>query len=52
MITEQLENVIKKYQIMKTNNIIYGTNIPMPKAVLPTPWKTYIRFDETKYYFF
>ena len=52
MITEQLENVIKKYQIMKTNNIIYGTNIPMSKTVLPTPWKTYIRFDETKYYFF
>ncbi len=52
MITEQLENIIKKYQIMKTNNIIYGTNIPMPKKVIPTPWKTYIRFDASERYFF
>lgn len=52
MITEQLENVIKKYKITETDNIIYGTNIPMPNKVIPTPWKTYIRFDETQYYFF
>ncbi len=52
MITKQLESVIEKYKITKTNNIIYGTNIPMPNKVIPTPWKTYIRFDETKYYFF
>lgn len=52
MITKQLEEIIKKYKIMKTNNIIYGTNIPMPNMILPTPWKTYIRFDSTQYYFF
>lgn len=52
MITQQLENLIRKYQIMKTSNIIYGTNIPMPKKVIPTPWKTYIRFDNTECYFF
>jgi len=52
MITEKLNNLINKYQIMKTRNIIYGTNIPMPKAVIPTPFKTYIRFDESRYYFF
>ncbi len=52
MITKQLEMVIEKYKITKTNNIIYGTNIPMPNMVLPTPWKTYIRFDKTEYYFF
>lgn len=52
MITKQLENIIKKYKITETNNIIYGTNIPMPNKVIPTPWKTYIRFDETQFYFF
>lgn len=52
MITEQLNNVIKKYNIEKTDNIIYGTNIPMPNAVIPTPWKTYIKFDKTEFYFF
>lgn len=51
-ITEQLNNVIEKYNIEKTNNIIYGTNIPMPNAVVPTPWKTYIKFDQTEFYFF
>lgn len=51
-ITEQMHKVIEKYGIEKTDRIIYGTNIPMPKAVLPTPWKTYIRFDKTEYYFF
>lgn len=52
MITKQLENVIEKYKITETNNIIYGTNIPMPNRVIPTPWKTYIRFDKTEFYFF
>lgn len=52
MITEQLDKVIEKYKITETNNIIYGTNIPMPNKVIPTPWKTYIRFDQTEYYFF
>ena len=52
MITEQLNDVIKKYNIEKTNNIIYGTNIPMPNAVVPTPWRTYIRFEQTEFYFF
>lgn len=42
MITKQLENVIEKYKITETNNIIYGTNIPMPNRVLSTPWKIYI----------
>lgn len=52
MITKQLENIIEKYKITKTNNIIYGTNIPMPNMVIPTPWKTYINFEKTEYYFF
>lgn len=51
-ITKKLENVIEKYKILDTDNIIYGTNIPMPKAIIPTPWKTYIKFDETQFYFF
>lgn len=52
MITKQLENIIEKYKITKTNNIIYGTNIPMPNAIIPTPWRTYIKFDQTEHYFF
>lgn len=52
MITKQLEYIIEKYKITKTNNIIYGTNIPMPNLILPTPWKTYIKFDESERYFF
>ncbi len=24
----------------------------MPNMILPTPWKTYIKFDNTEYYFF
>lgn len=52
MINKQLENIINKYKITKTDNIIYGTNIPMPNLVIPTPWKTYIRFDMTARYFF
>lgn len=52
MITKQLENIIEKYKITETDNIIYGTNIPMPNTVIPTPWKTYIKFDQTEYYFF
>lgn len=52
MITEQLKKVIEKYNIERTGNIIYGTNIPMPKAVIPTPWKTYIKFDQSQFYFF
>lgn len=52
MITKQLEKVIEKYNITETNNIIYGTNISMPNRVIPTPWKTYIRFDKTEFYFF
>lgn len=52
MITKQLEELIEKYKISKTNNIIYGTNIPMPNMVLPTPFKTYIRFDKSEFYFF
>lgn len=51
-ITEKLENVIEKYKIVETDNIIYGTNIPMPNRVIPTPWKTYIRFDKSEFYFF
>ncbi len=51
-INKQLEEVIEKYKIVETDNIIYGTNIPMPNMVIPTPWKTYIRFDKTETYFF
>lgn len=52
MITKQLENVIEKYKITETKNIIYGTNIPMPNGVLITPLKTYIKLDKTEFYFF
>lgn len=52
MITKQLEKIIEKYKIIETNHIIYGTNIPMPNKIIPTPWKTYIKFDKTEYYFF
>lgn len=52
MINKNLKNVMEKYKITETNNIIYGTNIPMPNLVIPTPWKTYIRFDNTETYFF
>ena len=52
MITKQLENIMNQYKITKTNNILYGTNIPMPNLVVPTGRKTYIRFDETEKYFF
>lgn len=52
MITKKLEKIIEKYKITKTNNIIYGTNIPMPNMVIPTPWKTYIKFDQIEHYFF
>lgn len=52
MINKQLEEIISKYKITKINNIIYGTNIPMPNRVIPTPWKTYIRFDKTEKFFF
>ncbi len=52
MITKKLENIIKKYKISDTDNIIYGTNIPMPNMIIPTPFKTYIRFDKSEYYFF
>lgn len=52
MITEQLEKLISKYHIVETESILYGTNIPMPRMVLPTPWGTHIRFKESKYYFF
>ncbi len=52
MINKQLEEIINKYKITKTDNIIYGTNIPMPNMVIPTPWKTYIRFDDVQCYFF
>lgn len=52
MITKKLENIIEKYKITKTNQIIYGTNIPQAKAVIPTPWATYISFEQSNYYFF
>jgi len=52
VITKQLKSIIEKYKITKTNNILYGTNIPMPNMVIPTGRKTYIRFDETRKYFF
>ncbi len=52
MITEKLEKIIEKYQIIDTDSIIYGTNIPMPNLIIPTPWNTYIRFEKTQYYFF
>lgn len=52
MINKEFEELIEKQHITKTSNIIYGTNIPMPKAVIPTPWKTYINFEESQGYFF
>lgn len=51
-INKQLDELIEKYKISKTKNIIYGTNIPMPNMILPTPMRTFIKFDESKHYFF
>lgn len=52
MINKELENIIKKYEITNTQNIIYGTNIPMPNKILITPNKTRINFEQTEKYFF
>lgn len=52
MITEQLNNVIEKYEIVKTDNIIYGTNIPMPNKVIMSGGKVKVKFDKSLYYFF
>lgn len=52
MITKQLEYIIKTYNIEKTYNIIYGTNIPMPNKMIVTPKGIKLRFDESEYYFF
>jgi len=52
MINKELEELIKKYKITNTKNIIYGTNIPMPNKVLITPNKTRISFETTEKYFF
>lgn len=52
MLNKELNNIIQKYNIQKTQNIIYGTNIPMLKAAIPTPLGTYISFEESRYYFF
>lgn len=52
MITDQLNKVIEKYEISKTQNIIYGTNIPRLNAVIPTPWRTYLSFEKSEFYFF
>lgn len=52
MVNGDLQKVIEKYHIVSTDNIIYGTNIPMPTAIIPTPWKTYIKFEKSEYYFF
>lgn len=52
MINKELENIIKKYEITNTKNIIYGTNIPMPNKILITPNKTRINFEQTEKYFF
>jgi len=52
MINKELEELIKKYKITNTKNIIYGTNIPMPNKVLITPNKTHISFETTEKYFF
>lgn len=52
MINKALGKIIEKYNVKDTKNIIYGTNIPMPKVVIPTPWATYINFEKVEYYFF
>lgn len=52
MKNKQLQNIIEKYQITKTNNIIYGTNIPMPKKIVPTANGVRISFEQSEYYFF
>ncbi len=52
MVNGDLQKIIEKYHIVNTDNIIYGTNIPMPTAIIPTPWKTYIKFEKSEYYFF
>ena len=52
MINKQLEEIIKKYNITNTKNIIYGTNIPMPNKILITRGKAKVSFEQTEKYFF
>ncbi len=52
MVNEEYEELLEKQNITKTSNIIYGTNIPMPKQIIVTPKKTNINFEETQGYFF
>ena len=44
MINKRLEELIEKYKITKTSNIIFGTNYIKPKLIIPTPWKPYIKY--------
>ena len=52
MIDKQLSFIVDKYKITKTDNILYGSNNPKVKMVLPTPFGTHVKFNEIVYYFF
>ncbi len=49
---ETMLMAVEKYKLMRTDNIIYGTNIPKVKFILPTPIGTEVVFEETKFFFF
>ena len=51
MINKRLEELIEKYKITKTSNIIFGTNYIKPKLIIPTPWKPYIKYTNLETYF-
>lgn len=51
-ITEKMNEIIDREKITKTSNIVYGANIPKVKSIIPTPWKSYIKFEETVIYFY
>ncbi len=42
----------EKYKLERKDNIIYGTNIPKVKFVLPTLSGTKVKFEATQFFFF
>ncbi len=43
---------VEKYKLERKDNIIYGTNIPKVKFVLPTLTGAKVKFEATQFFFF
>lgn len=43
---------VQKYELLRTDNIIYGTNIPKIKFILPTLSGVETKFEDTQFFFF